>query len=64
MKVYRSQRSGRAIRETYDRLLSDWECGLQERDVDTEYGTTHIIECGEKEYPPLILFHGVGDDSA
>ena len=64
MKVYRSQKSGRAIRETYDRLLSDWECGLQERDIETEYGTTHIIECGEKEYPPLILFHGVGDDSA
>ena len=64
MKVYRSRKSGQVIRETYDRLLSLWECELRERDVETEYGTTHIIECGQEENPPLVLFHGVGDDSA
>ena len=64
MKVYRSRKSGQVIRETYDRLLSLWECELRERDVETEYGTTHIIECGQEDNPPLVLFHGVGDDSA
>ena len=64
MKVYRSRKSGQVIRETYDRLLSLWKCELRERDVETEYGTTHIIECGQEENPPLVLFHGVGDDSA
>ena len=64
MKVYRSRKNGQVIRETYDRLLSLWKCELRERDVETEYGTTHIIECGQEENPPLVLFHGVGDDSA
>ena len=64
MKVYRSRKSGQVIRETYDRLLSLWKCELREQDVETEYGTTHIIECGQEENPPLVLFHGVGDDSA
>lgn len=33
-------------------------------DIDTTYGTTHVIACGNEDNPPLVLFHGVGDDSA
>ena len=80
MKKYRSEKSGQAILETYDRILSTWQCETKERDydrilstwqcetkerdVETEYGTTHVIECGAEEGPALVLFHGVGDDSA
>ena len=64
MKKYRSEKAGQAILESYDRLLSSWACKVKERDVETFYGTTHILECGEKSLPPLVLFHGVGDDSA
>ena len=64
MKKYRSEKSGQAILETYDRILASWQCGTKERDVETEYGTTHVIECGAEEAPALVLFHGVGDDSA
>ena len=64
MKKYRSEKSGQAILATYDRLLSSWQCGTKERDVETEYGTTHVIECGTEDTPALVLFHGVGDDSA
>lgn len=64
MKKYRSRRSGQAILATYDRILSSWACTAKERDVETAYGTTHIIECGRQDAPPLVLFHGVGDDSA
>ena len=64
MKKYRSGKSGQAILETYDRILSTWQCETKERDVETEYGTTHVIECGAEEGPALVLFHGVGDDSA
>ncbi|MBQ1763796.1 MAG: hypothetical protein IIZ92_12945, partial [Aquincola sp.] len=63
MKKYRSEKSGRAILETYDRLLSSWQYEKTERDVETEYGTTHVIECGAEDAPALVLFHGVGDDS-
>ena len=47
MKVYRSRKSGLAIRESYDRLLAFWSCETKERDVATAYGTTHVIECGK-----------------
>ena len=64
MNKYRSRRSGQAILTTYDRLLASWACEVKERDLEGEYGITHIIECGNEDAVPLVLFHGVGDDSA
>ena len=64
MKVYRSEKQGQIIRQTYDELLKLWGCEIQERDVQTTFGTTHVIEAGKDGAPALVLFHGVGDDSA
>lgn len=64
MNKYRSHRSGQAILTTYDRLLASWACEVKERDLEGEHGITHIIECGNEDAVPLVLFHGVGDDSA
>ena len=64
MKKYKSKKYGQAILETYNRLLSSWQCDKKERDIETEYGTTHVIESGADKAPALVLFHGVGDDSA
>ncbi len=64
MKKYRSEKRGRAILETYDRILASWQCETKEKDFETEYGTTHVIEFGKPDGPVLVLFHGVGDDSA
>ena len=64
MKVYRSRQAGLRIRDTYDKLLKEWGCEVKERDISVSYGTTHVIECGDENSAPLVLFHGVGDDSA
>jgi len=64
MKVYRTKKMQQEIIRTYNNLLAQWDVEIEEMDINTEYGTTHIIACGKKENPPLILFHGVGDDSA
>ncbi|HZJ57855.1 MAG TPA: alpha/beta fold hydrolase [Clostridia bacterium] len=64
MKVYRSKKAGRMLSKTYDCLLDQWKVGFKQIDVETRYGLTHVIECGDKKADPLILFHGVGDDSA
>lgn len=64
MKVYKSAKAQKQIRDTYDRLLVMWNVETQEKDISTTYGTTHVILCGEQDNPPLVLFHGVGDDSA
>ena len=64
MKVYKNVQAQKRIWETYDQLLSLWNVDTVELDVATTYGTTHVILCGEQGNPPLVLFHGVGDDSA
>ena len=64
MKVYRNKKQEEIIRQTYDQLLKFWGCELLERDVQTNFGITHVIEAGQDGAPPLVLFHGVGDDSA
>ncbi len=64
MKIYKSEEAGRKICETYDGLVAQWGMQTQELDVNTYYGTTHVIECGMENSVPLVLFHGVGDDSA
>lgn len=64
MRVYKSEKGKRWIYESYDRLLLAWDVPIQEREIESSYGTTHVIEAGAKDNQPLLLFHGVGDDSA
>ena len=64
MNVYKSQKMQQAILKTYDELLEQWGIAVKEIDIDTRYGSTHVITCGDLKNPPLLLFHGVGDDSA
>ncbi len=64
MKKYRSAKAGERILETYNELLKAWDIPCEEINLKGQYGTTHIVAAGEKENPPLVLFHGVGDDAA
>lgn len=64
MNIYRTKRSKSNILTTYDRLLEGWGIEVQQVEVQTQYGVTHVNVCGDAEAPPLVLFHGVGDDSA
>lgn len=64
MKVYRSKKAKQRILSTYQELLNEWKVPVKEVDVPTEYGITHVNVCGNQENAPLVLFHGVGDDSA
>lgn len=64
VKVYRSEKAKRKILETYDQLLEKWGVPFDERLIATTYGNTQVVICGASHLPPLVLFHGVGDDSA
>ena len=64
MKVYRSKKSGENIIRTYDSLLKEWGIPVEEKMIPTCYGDTHVIIFGKAGGMPLVLFHGVGDDSA
>lgn len=64
MKVYRTKKAEKHIRETYDALLQKWRIKFKEKMIETRYGNTHVTECGNEYGKPLVMFHGVGDDSA
>jgi pimeloyl-ACP methyl ester carboxylesterase len=64
VKVFKSEKGQKHVMESYDKLLAMWDVDFKEIDVETEFGTTHCITAGDSTKPPLLLFHGVGDNSA
>ncbi|MGG6311647.1 alpha/beta fold hydrolase [Paenibacillus macerans] len=64
MKIYKSQKAEKAILSTYDLLLEAWNTLMTQLDVPTRYGRTHVNVFGAANAQPILLFHGVGDDSA
>lgn len=63
-QVFKGEKAKAALLQSYDKLLARWGVALQERDVNTPWGLTHVIEAGKAGAPNLVLFHGVGDNSA
>ena len=64
MKLYKTPKAEKKIITTYDRLINEWGVDVTPNDITTRYGSTHINEFGKIDAPPVLLFHGVGDDSA
>jgi Predicted hydrolases or acyltransferases (alpha/beta hydrolase superfamily) len=64
MNRYKSPAGRQLIMDSYDTLLNSWETDWQEKDIETSYGGTHIITAGDRQNPPLLLFHGTADNSA
>lgn len=64
MKVFKSEKGKAAVLESYDKLASLWGVDKEERYVETRFGRTHVFLAGEPSNPPLLMFHGVGDNSA
>lgn len=63
VKRFKSPEGKQLIYESYDRLLERWEVNKEEQDIETGYGKTHVIISGDQANPPLLLFHGSGDNS-
>lgn len=64
MKVFKSEAARAQVLESYDRLVHQTGITVHEKDIQTPYGATHILLAGSEQNPPLMLFHGVGDNSA
>lgn len=64
MKVFKSDAKRDAIWRDYERLVGMWGAACEQRDIINEFGTTHVLLTGDEKLKPLVLFHGVGDNSA
>src|SRR5690625_865415 len=64
MKIFKSKKAEFNIKSTYDALIEEWNVNVKQVNVPTEYGTTHVNVCGQPNGIPLVMLHGVGDNSA
>jgi len=55
---FRSPAARDAFIAKYDGVIDDWPVDCEERDVVTEFGTTHVLVSGPPTAPPLVLLHG------
>jgi len=56
--AFKSSEGKAAVLKSYDLLLEHWTLPNEKLYVDTRYGKTFVVACGEKNVPPLILLHG------
>jgi pimeloyl-ACP methyl ester carboxylesterase len=64
ISAYKNREGMEEAIKSYNELLKLWGVEYTEEDVPTTFGTTHCILAGDRKKPPLILLHGVGDNSA
>jgi pimeloyl-ACP methyl ester carboxylesterase len=53
--AFRSDEGRARYLAAYDAALEEWPVPYEELDVPTRYGTTHVVACGPKDAPPLVL---------
>jgi pimeloyl-ACP methyl ester carboxylesterase len=42
----------------YRAAMASWPVPYEEMDLPGRFGTTHVVGCGPKDAPPLVLLHG------
>ena len=62
-KVFKSEEGKREALKYYDALLARCPIPYQEQIIETRYGSTYGIVCGDRQAPPLILLHGTNSNS-
>lgn len=63
-KMFKSREGEMRLLESYDKVLRVWNVPYREQAIPTRFGETHLVSAGESDRPPLLLFHGIGDNSA
>jgi pimeloyl-ACP methyl ester carboxylesterase len=58
VSAFRTGEARRAYVDAYDRALAASPVPVEERDVDTPFGRTHVLTAGTADAPSLVLLHG------
>ena len=56
--AFKSPAGEAAYRAAYDAEMKSWPVPYEELDLPGRFGITHVIACGPKAAPPLVLLHG------
>ncbi len=62
--IFKSEQGRTELMNYYNELLGDWPNSTTKHIINTSYGETSVIECGDKSKPAIVLLHGSGTNSA
>ena len=52
-----SEEHQKELMNIYDQKVKDWPEDTEDIYIKTSYGSVHVLACGSKYKPPLLLFH-------
>jgi pimeloyl-ACP methyl ester carboxylesterase len=55
--IFKSAKAEARFYSVYDTAMKHWPIPYKELDIQTGYGSTHVITAGPEDAPPLMLFH-------
>lgn len=58
MSIYRNEKGKEEILLLYNQQLKRLSTPYSDRWVSTSFGNTHLVETGNLEGTPLLVFHG------
>ncbi len=61
--VFKSDKAEAEYKAAYDATLTLFKVEFESSFIETSFGKTHIIACGNKDAEPLILLHGMNVSS-
>lgn len=56
--IYRSAKAKSAVIALYDKQINELNIPFKDVYLETSFGKTHLIECGDSNKAPLLVFHG------
>jgi len=55
--IFRSEEAQNRSMEIYDERMADWPVPFDKLDIETSYGTVHVIASGPENGEPVLLLH-------
>ncbi len=63
LSLFKNKSAESLFFDKYDLCLKLWPISYETDYIETEFGQTHVIKCGNKKGPTLVLMHGMGGTS-
>ena len=62
--IFKTAEGKKKLLDFYDRMIAASGLDIDETDVETSAGTTHVLSYGKADLPPLVLLHGSTSNAA